>query len=227
MKFNYYGHSTFSVEVAGRTLLFDPFVTSNPLAKNIRADDLKADFILISHAHADHTGDAISIGKRTGAKCVSNFEICNWLNAGGVTNTQPLNHGGGVSLEFGRVKYVNAIHSSSFSDGTYGGNPGGFVVETAEGSFYYSGDTALTADMKLIGESFKLSFAVLCLGDVFTMGFEDAVKAARMVGVKKVIGVHFDTFPPIKIDHRKAKEAFAGAGLELLLLGAGESINPL
>lgn len=227
MKFNYFGHSTFSVESGGKTLLFDPFITSNPLAKNFRADDLEADFMLVSHAHGDHTEDAVKIAKRTGAKCVSNYEICNWLNAGGVTNTQPLNHGGGVSLNFGRVKYVNAIHSSSFPDGTYGGNPGGFVVETAEGSFYYSGDTALTTDMKLIGESFKLNFAVLCLGDVFTMGFEDAVKAAEMVGVKKVIGVHFDTFPPIKIDHAKAMETFAGAGIELLLLKAGESVNPV
>lgn len=226
MKFTYYGHSTFNIEVAGKNILFDPFLTSNPLAKGVAIDQLQPDFILISHAHGDHTEDAVKIARQSDALCVSNFEICNWLNAQGVKRTQPLNHGGGVLLDFGRVKYVNAIHSSSFPDGTYGGNPGGFVVSTGEGSFYFSGDTALTADMKLIGEEGGLDFAVLCIGDVFTMGVADAVKAAQMVGVKKVIGAHFDTFPPIKIDHAKAKETFANAGLELLLLKAGETIEP-
>lgn len=225
MKFSYFGHSTFSVESCGRTLLFDPFITGNPLAKGIALETLKADYILITHAHADHTGDAVKLALQTGAECLSNFEICNWLKAAGVSRTQPLNHGGTVTLDCGRVKYVSAVHSSSFADGTYGGNPGGFVVETAEGSFYYSGDTALTMDMKLIGEAFKLNFAVLCLGDHFTMGVEDAVKAARMVGVGKVVGVHFDTFPPIKIDHDWAREMFANAGLELFLLRAGDSVD--
>ena len=227
MKITYYGHSTFSIELAGAIVLFDPFISANPLAqaKGIQAASLKADHILISHAHGDHTGDLVAIAKRTGAKCVSNFEICNWLNAAGISNTVAMNHGGAVTLPFGEVKYVNAIHSSSFPDGTYGGNPGGFVVRGRETSFYYSGDTALTSDMKLIGEDGPVDFAILCMGDVFTMGARDAVKAAQCVGARKVMGVHYDTFPPIRIDHEKARKTFADSGLALLLVPVGESIS--
>jgi L-ascorbate metabolism protein UlaG (beta-lactamase superfamily) len=154
---------------------------------------------------------------------ISSFEIVQWLGQRGVVNAHPLNHGGARTFAFGRVKYVSAIHSSSLPDGSYGGNPGGFVVETSAGNFYYSGDTALTLDMKLIGESVRLQFAVLCIGDNFTMGVSDAIKACDLIGCDKVLGVHYDTFPPIEIDHDAAVAAFKLAGKQLSLLKIGSS----
>ena len=225
MNVTYYGHSCFAVEVAGRHLLFDPFITPNELAKTIDANQVKADFLLISHAHADHLADAVAIAKRTGAQVVSNYEIYLWVTNQGLQKTHPLNHGGSVSLAFGRAKFVNAIHSSSFPDGTYGGNPGGWVIETPEGNFYYSGDTALTADMALIGESTRLKFAALCIGDTFTMGVDDAVRAAQMVRCDDIVGVHYDTFPPIKIDRAAAIQKFQAAGKTLHLVPIGQSVT--
>ena len=225
MKTTYYGHSCFSVEVGGKILLFDPFITPNPLAAAIDVKKLAADFILVSHGHADHVADVVEIAKRTDALVIANFEVANWLANMGAPKTHPMNHGGAITLNFGRVKYVNAIHSSTMPDGSPGGNPGGFVVETAEGSFYYSGDTALTLDMKLIGESNRLKFAALCVGDNFTMGPDDAVKAAEFVGCDQILGVHFDTFPPIKIDHAQAEEKFRVVGKTLHLLKPGDAVN--
>jgi L-ascorbate metabolism protein UlaG (beta-lactamase superfamily) len=135
-----------------------------------------------------------------------------------------MNHGGAAKMPFGRVKLTSAIHSSSMPDGSYGGNPCGFVVETSDGNFYYSGDTALTMDMKLIGELTNLRFAVFPIGDFFTMGIEDAVKAAEFAGVNKFVGVHYDTFPPIQIDREAASKAAQAAGKELLLPAIGESL---
>jgi L-ascorbate metabolism protein UlaG (beta-lactamase superfamily) len=223
MKVTYYGHSCFAVVVGGKTLLFDPFITGNPLAKAVDAKTVPADFILISHGHGDHIGDAVEIARRINALVIANFEVANWLTKQGVPRVHPLNHGGSFSFDFGRAKFVNAIHSSALPDGSNGGNPGGFVVETAEGNFYYSGDTALTMDMKLIGEATKLKFAILCVGDNFTMGPDDAVKAANFIRCDEILGVHFDTFPPIQIDHAAAKEKFKSAGKTLHLLKPGES----
>jgi len=225
MKITYYGHSCFAVEAAGKTLLFDPFITPNPLAKAIDIKTIRADYILISHGHSDHCADAVEIARQTGATIVSNFEVTQWIANAGAPNIHPMNHGGSWRLDFGRIKYVNAIHSSSMGDGAVGGNPGGFVVETKDGNFYYSGDTALTTDMKLIGESTQLAFAVLCLGDTFTMGIDDAVKAAEFVRCNKIVGVHYDTFPPIKIDRAEAVKKFSDAGKELHLLGIGGSLS--
>jgi L-ascorbate metabolism protein UlaG (beta-lactamase superfamily) len=223
MKLTYYGHSCFAVVINRFTLLFDPFITPNELAKAVDVNKVAADYILVSHGHEDHLADAEGIAKRTGAMLISNFEIATWFSGQGVNKTHPMNHGGTAKFDFGRVKYVNAIHSSTLPDGSSGGNPGGFVIESAEGNFYYSGDTALTMDMKLIGESTKLKFAVLCIGDNFTMGAEDAVKAAGFVRCTEIVGVHYDTFPPIKIDHAAAKETFSNAGSRLHLLKPGES----
>jgi L-ascorbate metabolism protein UlaG (beta-lactamase superfamily) len=223
MKLTYYGHSCFSVELNGRSLLFDPFITPNELARAIDINKVPADYILISHGHSDHTADALALAKRTGATLIANFEVATWFNQKGVQVTHPMNHGGAYQFDFGRVKYVNAIHSSSMPDGSYGGNPGGFVIESGAGNFYFSGDTALTLDMKLIGESTRLKFAVLCIGDNFTMGAEDAVKAAEFVGCNDVVGVHYDTFPPIRIDHQRAKDTFKAGGKILHLFQPGES----
>ena len=225
MKLTYYGHSCFAAQIANKTLLFDPFISGNELARKVDVKRIAADYILISHAHWDHLADAADIAKRTGATLVSNYEIIQYFGKQGLEKAHPLNHGGAHRFDFGRVKFVNAIHSSSLPDGAYGGNPGGFVVETDQGNFYYSGDTALTMDMKLIGESTQLRFAALCLGDNFTMDVEDAIKAADYINCREILGLHFDTFPPIKIDHQNAINKFKAAGKRLHLLQPGENAD--
>src|SRR5438552_11654009 len=129
MELTYYGHSCFGVKIGGHRLLFDPFITGSPLATHIDANSIKADFILVSHAHGDHVGDALEIGKRNNAILISNFEVQRWFEEKDLKGGHGLNHGGKIKLAFGTVRYVNAIHSSQFHDGTYGGNPGGFVIE--------------------------------------------------------------------------------------------------
>ncbi|MGH8046109.1 MAG: metal-dependent hydrolase [Chthoniobacterales bacterium] len=225
MKFTYYGHSCFAVETGGKTLLFDPFITPNELAKAIDVDAIPADYILLSHGHFDHVTDAVRIARRTGAPVIANYEVSQWIGNQGITAVQAMNPGGSHAFDFGRVKSVVAIHSSSLPDGSYGGQPGGFVVETKEGNFYFAGDTALTLDMKLIAEEFALRFAVMPVGDSFTMGAADAAKAAGLVGCDEVVGVHFDTWPPIQIDHEAAKAEFSKAGRQLHLLKVGESLD--
>ena len=225
MKFTYYGHSCFAVEINGKNILFDPFISGNELAKNIKINDISADYILVSHAHADHIADCIAIALRNNAKVIGSWEIHEWLNRQGIKDTHPMNTGG--SWDFGdfAVKCVVAQHSSSFPDGSYGGNPMGFIITSKEGIFYYSGDTALTMDMKLISKWAKLNFAVLPIGDNFTMGISDAVEAAKLIECKSIVAVHYDTFGYIKIDHEKAKKVFADAGCALHLLTVGEKIN--
>jgi L-ascorbate metabolism protein UlaG (beta-lactamase superfamily) len=225
VKTTYFGHSCILVEVAGKRLLFDPFISPNELARDIDVSAIQADYVLVSHGHEDHLADAEPILKRTKAKLISNFEIVSWFGQLGIENSHPMNHGGGFDFDFGRVTFVNAVHSSVMPDGSYGGNPGGFVVESLAGNFYFSGDTALTLDMKLIGESTKLDWAALCIGDNFTMGARDAAKAAEFVGASKVLGIHFDTFPPIKIDQALAKQQFADRNVELTLAKIGETIE--
>jgi len=225
MKFTYYGHSCFSVEVKGKHLLFDPFITYNVLANNIiDVDNLPADYILQSHGHADHIADTVRIAKRTGAKVVCSYEIHEWLDKQGV-NCHPMNSGGRWDFGDFAVKCVVAQHSSGLPDGSYGGNPMGFIVYTDQGNFYYSGDTALTLDMQLIPRWAKLNFAVLPIGDNFTMNAEDATECAKMAGVKTIVGVHYDTFGYIKIDHEKAKQTFESAGQTLHLVEIGKSIE--
>jgi len=225
MKLTYYGHACFAVEAGDQTLLFDPFITPNPLAAQIDLNQVGADFILVSHGHGDHVADLVAVAKRTRATVIAPFEVGSWFEKKGVENVQAMNHGGTANLPFGTVKLTAAVHSSSMPDGSYGGNPCGFVVETANGSFYYSGDTALTMDMKLIGEPSKLDFAVFPIGDFFTMGISDAVRAAEMVGVSRIVGVHYDTFPPIKLDHAAALKAAKEGGKELFLPKIGETIE--
>jgi len=225
MKVTYYGHACFSVVVGGKILLFDPFISGNPLAKAVDAKKVPADFILVSHGHDDHVDDAVEIAKRTNALVIANFEVAMWLEKQGAPRVHPMNHGGGYNFDFGRAKLVNAVHSSMLPDGSNGGNPAGFVIESRDGNFYYSGDTALTLDMKLIGESTPLKFAALCIGDNFTMGPDDAVTAAEFVRCQEILGVHYDTFPPIKIDHALAVEKFRAANKTLHLLRPGETFG--
>ena len=226
MKFTYYGHSCFSVEIKGKKLLFDPFVTYNDLANTIvEVDQLEADYILQSHGHQDHIADCVRIASRTGAKVICSWEIHEWLNKQGIANTHPMNTGGKWNFGDFIVKCVVAQHSSGLPDGSYGGNPLGFIIYGGDKTFYYSGDTALTLDMQLIPKWAKLNFAVLPIGDNFTMDAADAVECARMAQCNTIIGCHYDTFGFIKIDHGKAKKTFSDAGMELKLLKIGETTD--
>ncbi|HYH14652.1 MAG TPA: metal-dependent hydrolase [Flavisolibacter sp.] len=225
MKLTYYGHACFAVKAGGKNVLFDPFITPNELAKHVDINNIKADYILLSHGHGDHVADCAAIAKNNDATVIAAFEVAEWAGKQGIAKTHPMNTGGKRTFDFGMVKCVNAIHSSVMPDGTYGANPMGFVITTEEKNFYYSGDTALTLDMQLIPRWAKLDFAVLCIGDNFTMDYEDAIEAARMVQCTKVVGVHYDTFGYIKIDHEKVKKAFTDAGITLYLPGIGESID--
>jgi len=225
MRFTYYGHSCFSVSVNGRNLLFDPFITGNELAKDIDINSIEADYILLSHGHSDHVADAEAIAERTGATIIAAYEVAMWFAAKGIEKYQPMNTGGKWKFDFGTVKCVNAVHSSTLPDGSNGGNPLGFIIMNDEKNFYYAGDTALTLDMQLIPMFADIEFAVLPIGDNFTMGTADAVQAAKMVQTKMVIGVHYDTFGFIRIDHQKAVELFKRNELDLKLPAIGETIE--
>lgn len=224
MKITYLGHGSLAIHANGADILVDPFITGNPKASHIDIKTLKADVILVTHAHQDHILDVEAIAKNTGAKIVSNYEIVTHFGNLGLEG-HPMNHGGKWEFDFGTVKYVNAIHTSSFPDGSYGGQPGGFVLETSQKNIYIAGDTAVTFDMKLIPMQTTLDLAILPIGDNFTMGVDDAIIASDFVECDKVLGYHFDTFGYIEIDHSEAKKKFADKGKELMLLDIGAFIE--
>lgn len=224
MKITFYGHASLGIEVGGKHIIVDPFITANEMASHIDISQLKADYILITHAHGDHILDVEAIAKNTGATIVSNAEIAGYYEKKGFT-CHPMNHGGSWNFDFGKVKYVNAVHSSSFPDGTYGGNQGGFVIEGEHKNIYIAGDTALTYDMKLIPLRTKLDLAILPLGSNFTMDVEDAIIASDFLECDKVLGYHYDTFGYIKIDHDDAKKKFYDKGKDLMLLEIGEALE--
>ena len=224
MKLTYFGHSCFQIESEGVKVLFDPFIEGNPLASDIKVDDIETDFILVSHGHGDHVSDVEKVYAQTGAQLISTFEVVNWFQQKGIENSHPMNHGGKISLDFGTAKMVNAVHSSSMPDGSYGGHPAGFVISATEKTFYFAGDTALHQDMKQIADEFALDFAVLPIGDNFIMGIDDALKAADYVGTNHIIGVHYDTFPVIKINQDEAIAKAETQNKKLQLLKIGETI---
>ncbi|MFT4092354.1 MAG: metal-dependent hydrolase [Niabella sp.] len=225
MQLTYLGQSGILVIVNGKKLLFDPFITGNPLAKDIDPSKIEADYILVSHGHGDHIADVVPVAKRTGAKVISSPEVSGWLSNQGLNNLHELNHGGPVPFDFGELRAVNAIHSSSLPDGTYGGNPLGFIITSANGNFYFAGDTALTLDMQLIPLFTALNFAVLPIGGNYTMGVNDAVIASDFIKCNTIVGVHYNTFDIIKIDTDAAVSAFTKNGKTLLLPKAGETIT--
>jgi L-ascorbate metabolism protein UlaG (beta-lactamase superfamily) len=224
MKTTFYGQASFEIETGGKKLLFDPFISQNPMAKNIDINSLKPDYILISHGHGDHVADLLTIQKNSNAIVICIAEIAGWLGNQGVNNAHGMNIGGGYNFDFGRVKMVNAIHSSTLPDGSPGGNPAGFVIYAEGKTIYFAGDTALTYDMKLLADE-KLDWAFLPIGDNYTMGADDAIKASAFINCKNIIGMHYDTFPVIKIDKQEVKEKFDKAGLNLKLPNIGESLT--
>ena len=224
MKITFYGHASLGIEVNGKHIIVDPYISANPKAAHIDINTLQADFILLTHAHGDHILDVEAIANRTKAVIVSNAEIAGFYSNKGF-QSHPMNHGGSWDFDFGKLKYVNAIHSSSFPDGSYGGNPGGFVIEGEHKNIYIVGDTALTMDMKLIPMRTKLDLAILPIGDNFTMDVEDAIIASDFVDCDKILGYHYDTFGYIEIDQEAAIRKFFDKGKDLMLLGIGESIE--
>jgi L-ascorbate metabolism protein UlaG (beta-lactamase superfamily) len=224
MQITYLGHGCVSISANGKTLLIDPFISGNSLAEHINIDNLKADYILITHAHQDHILDVEVIAKRTGAKIISNYEIVMHYIAKEFDG-HPVNHGGTCVFDDIAIKYVNAVHTSSFPDGSYGGQPGGFVISYNNISVYVAGDTAVTFDMKLIPMQTKLDLAILPIGDNFTMGVNDAIIASDFVECDKILGCHYNTFPPIEIDEKDAIQKFNDKGKKLILLDIGNTIS--
>ena len=223
MKVTYLGHAALAIEIGDIHIIVDPFISPNELAKDIDISALKADYILITHAHQDHIVDVETIAKNTDAKIVSNYEIVTHYGALGLEG-HPMNHGGSWQFDFGKLTYTNAVHTSSFPDGSYGGHPGGFILESEEGNLYIAGDTALTMDMKLIPMQCKIDLAVLPIGDNFTMGVESAILASDFIQCNEVLGYHYDTFGYIVIDHDEAINSFDKEGKNLTLLQIGNHL---
>ena len=224
MKYTYYGQSCFLLEAVGKKLLFDPFITPNPLARDIDIKSIEADYIFVSHGHGDHVADLVDIAKQTNAQVVAMVEVAAWASKQGVENLIPMNYGP-TTLDFGKVRMVWATHSSSMPDGSYGGNPAGFVIEIDGKAIYFAGDTSLTVEMKLLAELYNLDYAILPIGGHFTMDVDDALIATKYIDCDQVIGVHYDTMPQIKIDKEEALAKFKRENKTLLLPAIGETIE--
>lgn len=226
MTIKYYGHSCFGITVSDVNLLFDPYISENELAQDVKVHEIPADYIFISHGHSDHIGDALIIAKRTKATIIGCFEVVEWLKKQGAERIQSMNIGGSCQFDFGTVKCVTAAHSSRMPDGSYGGVSVGFVVHNADSSFYFAGDTGLTLDMQLIPMTCpSLSFAILPIGSIYTMDYNDAIIASDFIQCNTVIGCHYDTFDDIKIDHDAAKKAFEDEGKDLILAKIGGELQ--
>jgi L-ascorbate metabolism protein UlaG (beta-lactamase superfamily) len=217
----YYGHACFEIECNGKSMLFDPFIRGNALASHVELSSINPHYILLSHAHSDHTADAVEISKQSGATCIGVYEVCGYLQSKGAESIHPMNIGGSKVFDGIEIKMTQAIHSSSFEDGTYGGVAGGFQISTDNCHFYYAGDTSFFGDMQFIGKKRQLDFAILPIGGNFTMDATDAIECAKLLNVNKVIGVHYDTFGYIVINHQNAIDAFSEAGIELILMPIG------
>ncbi|UCH23686.1 MAG: metal-dependent hydrolase [Deltaproteobacteria bacterium] len=220
----WYSHACFLIETDDAKLLIDPFITDNPLAP-IKADEIEADYILVSHGHGDHVGDTVAIAKRTAATVISNFEIQNWLVSQGIEKVHPQHIGGGFDYPWGRVKLTQALHGSALPDGSYGGNPCGFLLYIQGKKLYHACDTGLFYDMKLIGEE-GIDLAILPIGDNFTMGPEDALRAVKLIEPAQVIPIHYNTFDVIKQDpHAWADRVRAETSAKVAVMNPGDQIE--
>lgn len=224
MKYTYYGQSCFLLEADGKKFLFDPFITHNPLAKGIDIKTIEADYILVSHGHSDHVADLVTIANNTGAQVIAIVEVAAWISKQGVKNVIDINFGK-AKLDFGILRTVWAVHSSANPDDSYGGNPAGFVLELEGKTIYFAGDTALTLEMKLLADLHKLDYAILPIGGHYTMDVDDALIATKYLECDKVIGVHYNTFPPIQIDTEEAVAKFKRENKTLLLPAIGETLE--
>ncbi len=207
----------------GVKVLFDPFIRPNVLAKEVNLDSILCDYIFVSHGHEDHVADLEFFARKTGAKVVGCWELIQWVNAQGISNTHAMNIGGIYDFGFAEAKMVLAVHSNSLPNQMYAGTAAGYIIKNKDCSFYFAGDTALTFDMKLIAESYKLDFAFLPIGGNFTMNTDDAVKAAQFINCDRIIGMHYDTFDVIKINQNISKTQFKDKGMTLDLLTIGET----
>ncbi len=225
MQIRYLGHSCFEISNQQTNLLLDPFISGNPLAAEVAIDQLSPDFLVISHGHQDHVLDVETLYKQSEATIVANYEVATWFQHRGLDRVIPMNQGGQTVLGAAQVKLVNAVHSSSMPDGSYGGNPVGFVLEMDGRCIYYAGDTALHQDMIQIKQEYSIDLAILPIGGHFTMGLEDALEASNYVGCDRILGMHHDTFPPISIDHQASKNLAESQGKELILMQIGTSIT--
>ncbi len=218
------GHAAFQVETNGTKILIDPFLSGQP-SPPCKPDEVEANFILVSHGHADHVGDTVEIAKRTGATVIANFEIVNWLQQQGVQKVHPQHIGGAYRHPFGKVKLTIAHHGSGLPDGSYGGNPAGFLLYLPEGNLYFAGDTALTLDMQLIGEE-GVKLALLPIGDNFTMGPDDALRAVKLLKPARVVPMHYNTWPLIAQDpHAWADRVRKETSAEPVVLELGQSVD--
>ena len=223
MKISYHGHSFVQVENNNHSILIDPFLSGNPTAIT-KPEDLKCDYVILTHGHGDHISDAISVAKKNDAMIISSFEIANYAGSKGL-KSHPLGIGGGYNFQFGRVKLTIAHHSSSFPDGTYAGNPAGVILTMDGKTIYHAGDTALFYDMKLIGEMNKIDLAFLPIGDNFTMGIDDAVKAAEFINAGLTVPIHYNTFDIIKANPEDFKRKTESISKKCRIINIGESIE--
>lgn len=226
MELTFFGHSALQIKTQGTTLLFDPFISDNPLASSVvQTEDLNPDVILLTHAHGDHWGDTASIALRTGALVVANYEICEYIKREHKhPRVHSMNTGGTWKFDWGRVTFTHARHSSSFPDGTYGGNPNGMILHLEGKCIYNLGDTSAFAEMAWIGEDHDVDVALMPIGDCFTMGPAGAVRAASMIKPKLSIPMHYDTFPPIEVEMEEWESGMKEKGFGVKVLSPGETI---
>ncbi|MFZ1322685.1 MAG: metal-dependent hydrolase [Ignavibacteria bacterium] len=219
----YHGHSFVEIKTNDLTIYIDPFITGNPLS-DINAEAAKCDYIILTHGHSDHVGDTIEIARSKNVTVIAVVELTDYLENNGIS-VHGMNIGGAYKFPFGKVKLTIAHHSSSIMNGPYAGNPAGLILDIEDKTIYHAGDTALFYDMKLIGEMNKIDYAFLPIGDNFTMGIDDAVKAAGFLNAKNIIPIHYNTFDVIKANENEFKRKIESIGKVCTIMKSGDSLS--